>query len=506
MYAFIGFAVMPWVAKLIYDVYGTLEVDTGLRQYRDVYASTAKKNGKSFAFGGMPIYHLDQEDEPDARAVGIATTRKQASEVFDSACQLIHANPRLQSVFEITKSSRTIAHRRKGGRYEVLSADGERNDGVRVSLGLVDELHRFRSPKEEGIHDAVKRGVRGRRQPLFMKISTAGDPTDSRLWLREYQFAKQVLAGTVTAPRYYAMIHEADPERLKADPEYWKSKEARLAANPSHEDFGGFIRDEELVADLNQAIQIPEEQVKYFRYTLNAMSESESKLFKAAEWSACGDTLRTLIDRQCYAGIDLSATSDLTALVLAFPDATDNSIDVLPFFWVPKDRVPGIAKMLGPWGPKFTKWVKDGLIETTDGNVIDKNAILDKLKWAKGLFPVKEIWGDPWNLQPLAADLTEAGFDVMVVEQTFNKLSPATKWLKELILNKKIRHGNHEVLAWNAACTSTRQDLEGNIKPKKIKRNEEAVRIDGIAALVNVLHRLVTLREERSVYETSAVI
>lgn len=496
MFGHLGYKLLPWMAAVIWDVYGTLDVDTGLRQYRDVFVSTAKKQGKSFFLGGMPIYHLDQENEPMARAVGGATTRKQASEIFDSAVALIQANPKLQQKFIITPSSKTIAHRRSGGKYEVLSADGDRNDGCRRSLGLIDEIHRFKSDREIGMLDAVARGGRGRTQPLLFKITTAGDPTDSQVWLREYQYAKQVLAGTIKNPRYYARIYEANPERLKEDPEYWKTKEARLEANPSHEDHGGFVRDEELVEDLNRAVNIPDEQSKYWRFTLNAMAESENKYIKAVQWNACAAPLRTIVDRECYIGVDLSATEDLTAAVAVFPDETDRTYDVMAAFWVPADNVATIARQLGPMGETFQRWVREGKIRTTPGPTVNYGAVEKWIEDARQMFHVKEINPDPWNALDLMNRLIAEGYQVVKVEQRIGNLSPATKGLRTAILEGRIRHGGDEVLAWNVACATTVQDIDSNVKLKKVKRNIEAVRIDGAAALVNAFTRAMVPEEQ----------
>jgi phage terminase large subunit-like protein len=483
----IGFKALPWMVETTRALFGTIEVDTGLRQYRRAHISMAKKNGKSAFCGWLPLYHIDQENETDPRVVGIATTRKQASEVFDSAALLVDSSPLMQRTFEVIKSSKTIRHRSKAGRYEVLSADGDRNDGVRASLWICDELHRFKSSKEEGIRDAVNRATRGRKHPLGIDITTAGDPTESRLWLNEYAYACGVRDGTVKDRRYYVRIHEADPERLKSDPNFWKSKEARLQGNPSHEDHGGYITDEELVADLERAVQIPTEQRKYWRFTLNAQSESESKMFTAADWAACGAETKPLLGRRCYVGVDLSSTTDLTALVAVFPD-DDGVLDILPFVWAPKERVPAIAKMLGPFGTAFQQWVTDGLIETTEGNQVDYRAVENKIAWLASEFDLVEIDYDKWNAADMIQRVMDTGVRCVEISQGV-ALSAAIKELQKRVLARTIRHGNHPVLAWMASCSKAKPDPNENLRLVKAVRNEEAARVDGIAALITALSR-----------------
>src|SRR6185369_13694472 len=137
---------------------------------------------------------------------------------------------------------------------------------------------------------------------LDIQVTTAGAEYESPLWYGEYQFAKQVqvarLAGDRTfAPHYYVAIWEADSKRVQEEPEYWKSKEARIAANPSHEDLGGHLRDASIVAEMDKAIANAAERSKYLRYHLNVpIQTSEDPVINVPQWQACGGgvDLRTL--------------------------------------------------------------------------------------------------------------------------------------------------------------------------------------------------------------------
>ena len=49
--------------------------------------------------------------------------------------------------------------------------------------------------------------------------------------------------------------------------------------------------------------------------------------------------------RDCYAGLDLSSTGDITALVLIFPPRNANEKYILvPYFWVPEETIPQRVK------------------------------------------------------------------------------------------------------------------------------------------------------------------
>jgi phage terminase large subunit-like protein len=152
-------------------------------------------------------------------------------------------------------------------------------------------------------------------------------------------------------------------KRIESDPAYWKSREARVAAKPSHEDNGGFLKDSALVGELEKALAEPSERSKYLRYHLNVpLKAQEDPVIDMAKWQACGGgvDLRAsceydidllvgtwgLAGKLCWAGVDASWTTDLTAVVFVFPPFDDGEIwTLLPFFWMPKDRVHELERV-----------------------------------------------------------------------------------------------------------------------------------------------------------------
>lgn len=480
LYRPIGFALLPWQRKIVRGLFGTVELDGGLRRYRRAYVSVAKKNGKSFLVGGFPLYHLLMENEIRPEAYGAAAAKDQASIVFRAAAELVRRNPILSNRLAVHSSVKRITRKDGGGFYSVISADGDLQDGIEPSLALVDELHRWKTAKAETLYQVLTKGTISRKQPLTIEITTAGEVHDSKLCYREHEFAEQVLAGAVESKRFYPVIYQADQAREKVDPEYWKTREARVAANPSHEDCGGFLKDEAIREELDKAVNVPAERQNYLRYHLNLWVSSESRYIPADAWARCGQLVQQpLIDRECIAGLDLSITTDLTALVLLFPDG--EFVDVLPFFWMPgdvvherqrKDRVP------------YATWVQQGMITVTEGRTVNYDAVKEKLDWARSMFRLSEVAYDPWNAHQFTRELTDDGYMCIEVRQTMNMLSDATKWVLSKVLNGQFRHGNHPVLNWMADCASVKGDGKDNYMLSKPDRGTSGKRIDGISAAV----------------------
>jgi phage terminase large subunit-like protein len=336
LYPPLGYTLMGWQRKVLRDIYGTVSPQDGRRRYRSGYISVAKKNGKSFLIGGLPIYHLLMENERNPQAYGAAAAKDQAGIVFNAAAQLVNANPDLKARLKVLPSTKRILRRDQGGFYAVLSADGDVQDGIEPSLAIRDEVHRWKTLRAETLHDVITKGQISREEPLDIGITTASAEYESQMWWWEYQYAKQVLDGSLRSDSFYAAIWEADSKRIDSDPKYWKSRKARVAANPSHEDLGGFLKDSAIVRELEKALAEPSERSKYLRYHLNVpLKAQEDPVIDMSKWQLCGGgvdlrawrnyDIDRLIEtwalrgRSCWAGVDASWTTDLTAVVFVFP-------------------------------------------------------------------------------------------------------------------------------------------------------------------------------------------
>lgn len=500
LYPPVGYSLMPWSEKVLSDIYGTMNMETGRRRYRRAYISMGKQNGKSFLTGGLPLYHLDCEDEPDPEVCGAAAAKDQAGIVYKATAKLIRANPVLLQKFKLLDSVKRVIRRdNPAACYEVLSADGDVRDGIRPSLLIRDEIHRWKTVKSETLRDVTTKGQISRREPLDIQATTAGAEYESPLWYQEYQFAKLVQKDPEIAPDYYVAIFEADAKRVEEEKGYWESKEARLASNPSHEDHGGHLTDEAIVVELNKAKANASERSKFLRYHLNVPIKTlEEPVIDLVKWQEChgGVDLRKwpeydfellmskwgLVEKPCFAGVDASWTSDLTSVVFTFEPTEDyEGWTVLPFFWVPKERVPQLERITRM---PFSAWVQQGFVTATDGGAIDLRSVMERIRWGREMFDLRKVPYDRMNFRTEAMNLVDEGIECVEVPQNFMALSYATKFLLTTYPEKKLRHGNNPVLNWMAACLSLQYDKKDNCQPAKPERMKSTKRIDGIQALV----------------------
>lgn len=522
LYPPLGLRLIGWQRQVLRDIYGTVNPIDGVRKFRRAYVSTPKKNGKSYLTGGMPLYHLLSDSDRNPQAYGCASAKEQAGLVFEAAKQLVEANPDLRSKLKVIDSKKRIVRRDGAGFYQVLSADGDVQDGISPSLLIRDEIHRWKSAKAETLYDVTTKGQINREEPLDIAITTAGAEYESPLWFGEYEHAKKVLDGAIPAHTLYAAIWEADSAKVKEDPEYWKSKEARIAANPSHEHWGGFLKDSAIVVELEKALAQPDKRATYLRYHLNLpLTATTEPVIDTAQWQACGDPdakdpvdLRKwpemdidylirkwgLIERTCVVGVDASWTTDMTAVVFGFPPEYDGGVwTLLPFFFVPVERVPQIERICRI---PLQSWINQGFVTATAGNAIDLRSVKDRIRWGAQMFDVRELAYDRQNFRTEAMELNDEGIPAFEVPQNFLQLSYPTKFLLGAYVDQRIRHGNHPVLNWHAACMQLQYDRKDNVQPIKPERLKSSKRIDGIQATVTMLNRGIEHNENAPVSYT----
>ncbi len=326
--------------------------------------------------------------------------------------------------------------------------------------------------RDRRLWDALRYGGAARKQPLLLSISTAGFDRRSICW-EQHQYAERCLADPEFDPSFYPLIYAA-PQDCATDGS-WKEERVWRMANPS---LGETITVESFAADAREAERSPTKLNSFLRYRLNVWTTQDNRWFKPETWQLGNQPLRPFDGRPVYAGLDLATTYDLTAMVLVCPDATDGSIDVLPFFWIPEaNAVERINRDKVP----YDAWIRDGHLRTTEGNTTDYTILHRDIVEICQKYGVRQLGVDiRFNAQMLANTLQGEGVDVRGFAQGGRTMTGPARALENLVQGGKVRHANHPVLSWCADNAAVAEDKFGNIYPSKAKSTE---RIDGIVAL-----------------------
>ena len=334
-----------------------------------------------------------------------------------------------------------------------------------------------------------------RMQPLYFLITTAGTDTNS-ICYETHQKAKDILEGRKHDSTFYPVIYGAEESDDWTDPKVWKK------ANPSLDITVGI---DKVKAACESAKQNPAEENSFRQLRLNQWVKQAIRWMPMDKWDACSFKVdeKSLIGRVCYGGLDLSSTTDITAFVLVFPplDEEDKFV-VLPYFWLPEETLDLRVKRDHV---NYDVWARQGLIQTTEGNVVHYGYIEKFIEELGEKYNIREIAFDRWGAVQMVQNLEGMGFTVVPFGQGFKDMSPPTKELMKLTLEQKIAHSGHPVLRWNMDNIFIRTDPAGNIKADKEKSTEK---IDGAIATIMALDRAIRCGNDNgaSVYDDRGIL
>ena len=476
------FELLDWQEQIIRDIFGILKPN-GYRQFNTAYIEIPKKMGKSELAAAVALLLTCGDFEERAEVYGCAADRQQASIVFEVAADMVRMCPALSKRVKILTAAKRIVYIPTNSFYQVLSAEAYSKHGFNIHGVVFDELHT--QPNRKLFDDMTKGSGDARMQPLYFLITTAGTDTKS-ICYETHQKAKDIIEGRKIDPTFYPVIYGADENDDWTDPKVWKK------ANPS---LGITVGIDKVRAACESAKQNPAEENAFRQLRLNQWVKQAVRWMPLEKWDRCAFAVNEdeLEGRVCYGGLDLSSTTDITALVLVFPPTDDDDrYIVLPYFWIPEDCME--QRVRRDHVP-YDIWERQGLMQTTEGNVIHYGYIEKFIERLGERFNIREIAFDRWGAVQMVQNLEGMGFTVVPFGQGFKDMSPPTKELMNLVLGEKIAHGGHAVLRWMMDNIFIKTDPAGNIKPDKEKSTEK---IDGAVATIMALDRAIRCGNDTS--------
>ncbi|HEM4149788.1 TPA: terminase large subunit [Streptococcus suis] len=485
------FDLLPWQEQIVRDLFGIVKED-GNRQFLTAYIEIPKKNGKSELAAAIALYLLYADNEASAEVYGAACDRNQASIVFDVAKQMVQMSRPLEKRSKIMGATKRIVNYSNAGFYQVLSAETGTKHGLNVSGLVFDEIH---AQPNRHLYDVLTKGSGdAREQPLFFIITTAGTDRNS-ICYELHTKALDILNGRKKDTSFYPVVYGLSDEDDWNDEANWRR------ANPS---LGHTIGIDRVREAYQQALDNPAEENVFKQLRLNMWTSSSVAWIPEHVYAKGNDPIQyeSLKGRSCYAGLDLSSTSDITAFVLVFPPRfEEENYIVLPFFWLPEDTLELRCRRDHVL---YDVWERQGYIKTTEGNVVHYGFIEKFIEELSEIYHIKEIAYDRWNATQMVQNLEGIGLTMVPFGQGYKDMSPPSKELYKLMMEGKIQHGGHPVLKWMGQNVVMRQDPAGNIKPDKEKSVEK---IDGIVAFIMGLDRCIRHQTDGgSVYDERGIL
>jgi len=478
------FVLLDWQHKVLWDVYGTVENDR--RQYRYAYLEIPKKNGKSTLIAAIALYHLVC-DPKGGQIFCCASDRQQAEIIYKAACGMREQNPDLEEILKLTDSKKEIKNTITGTTFKVLSAEAYTKHGLNPTVVIFDELH---AQPNRNLWDVMTFGAgAARKEPLWWVITTAGDDPDRHsIGWEIHDKAKRIMDGESDNQAWYVKIYGAPEDANIFEESTW------YAANPS---LGSAISIESVRQEATDA-RDSEGAEKLFRWlrlnqwvSLKRVGWLPLTLWDTTEgkWNPA-----ELIGKRCYAGLDLSSTTDLTALKLLFPpqDGLEGWREISEA-WIPEDSM---KERVARDGVPYDRWVKSKHLHVTPGNVVDYEFVEARILAFNQQYDLQMLGTDQWNARMLAQRLEKSGVKLYEVPQDIRNLSPAMKEQERLMKTGMYTHEHNPVARWCFGNTNIAIDGNGNIKPMKNKSVERIdIAVAGVIAMAVAIQMGATMEK-----------
>lgn len=514
-----AFDLAPWQSELVIrPLFGWKRATDGLRRFRKVYIEVPKKNGKTQLCAGLALLLLYCDQEPGAEVYCCAADKDNARLVFDEAKAMVEDCDLLQEQAEVLATAIVLPHSRSA--LKVISADARTKHGPNIHGLIIDELH---AQPDRELYDTLTKGVAARRQPVIAMITTAGNDLES-ICYEEHEYAEKVIAGAVVDDSYLPVVFGTPPDADWRDPAVW----ARV--NPG---LGVTVKADYLESECAAATAEPRKLNAFKRLHLNIWTQQHRAWLQIDQWDRGRVEALPVGNREkrlAFAGLDLSSKLDLTACVILVrhelpaaeeivvdlgpmetPAPTDAPprkrlninyrVELVPFFWLPAETLA--ARVKDDRIP-YDVWRDAGFLRVTEGSVVDYDQVFEEL--VEQILPqwgVAEIAYDPWNALQMALNLQSKGFTLTEVPQNFKHLSEPSKLFEALVTAGRVTHYGNAVMRRCVENVAIQEDRGENIRPVKPSKKK---RIDGVAAAINALARLMVAKPpKRSRYASGPV-
>lgn len=467
------FILLPWQCFIVSSIFGWKTLD-GYRRFRMVYIESGKGSGKSPLAAGIGLYCLMADNEPRAEVYAAATKKDQAMILFRDAVAMIDQSPALSERIRKSGTGQNVwnlAYLQKGAFFRPISSDNGQS-GPRPHCVLIDEIHEHKSNE---VVEMMRAGTKGRTQAIILMITNSGHNKTSVCY-EYHEYGRKVAEQTLTDDAFFSFICSLDEgDDPLTDESCWPK------ANPS---LGHTFTHKYLREQVTQAKGMPTKESIVRRLNFCQWVEADNPWLAADIWMANEQdfNIEEFVGEECYGGLDLSGTRDLTALSIYFPKYKTAFTE----FWTPQETLLDRSK--SDHVP-YDVWVKQGHLFATPGRVVDYDYVAKRLGELKAKFNIIRLAFDPYRIKYFQKSLDNESIDIEMTPhgQGFFKSQESGLWMPHSIelLEKDITENNITIkfnpcLRWNAASAVLESDNKEN---KVFAKKKSSGRIDGVVSL-----------------------
>lgn len=459
------FTLEPWQEWIVASIYGFYVREDGSRLTQTVYIEVARKNGKTALAAGIGLNALINDDEAGAEVYFAANSKEQvkisAWPLCSNFAKKFDPKNRYLQVFRDT-----ITFEKTSSWLKVLAADSTKLDGPNPSTFVLDEYH---AAKNNSLKAVLESGQGTRDNPLEVIITTAGfDKLGPCYELRTT--GSEILKGLKEDDSFFVAIYSLDEQ------DDWKDESVWVKSNPNIE---VTVKPSYIRKEIRKAINTPSDEVNVKTKTLNMWCDAETVWIPEHYILNSSKEIRLddFAGMDCYMGIDLSSTSDLTCAAFMFP--TEDK-----YYFKVKYYLPEMALQERRFKELYGEWRRQGLITITPGNVTDYDYILNDIMDIRDKVYIQKIAYDTWNATQFTINAEEKGLPMEPFSQVLGNFNRPTKEMERLLLSGKAFIDNNVINRHCFRNVVMSRDRNGNTKPSK---QFEEKKIDGVIGMLEAL-------------------
>ncbi len=448
--------------------------DTEKRRYETGILEICRKNGKTFLVG--VIFLILFLTEPKySKFYSVAPDGSLSREIQTQIREIIGSSPALQGKFKIRRDD--ILCYINNNDYFPLAFSTSRLDGKLPNAFVADEVGALSTiyPIE-----AMQSGQLNIKNKLGCIISTKY-PTIDNPFEDIIDKAKKILDGIVEDDTVFSLLYEPDSTK------HWETDNSILEqSNPLALEIPDIMAD--LYKKRQNAIIMKSARENFLTKHCNIIYQGiGTEVYVAVEdvMQCRSDAPIDWTGRTVYLGVDLSETTDNTAVAMAA--LGDDGLTVLAqvMCFVPADRVDEKSRTEKV---DYHQFIQDGFVIPCGDRVIDYSVVEDYVFQIENKFGCKiaYIGFDRYNALS-SAQKWDKIYPAVEVKQHSSVLHPASKLLKEKILKQEFCYEPNRLLEINFQNARCQFDTNKNMYVTKRRSHGK---VDMVVALINAVHLL----------------
>lgn len=465
-----------WQKFIVCQIYGWLD-KAGNRRFRKAFIEVGRKNAKSQLLAGILLYEISYisykyNELMETYTAGIK--KAQSKLIFDECGLMLRGSP-LKPMFNITKIS--ITHKKTGSFILPLAQeDGKTGDGTNPNTTCLDEYHLHKTSDFYDMHDT---GAKARRNPLLLIITTAGFDLNRPCYNQEYRYTSEILDPNIDIDNdiYFVDILEMDAEDELTIENISKANPILCSYKVG---IDGILESWEI------AKAIPEKMTAFLTKTCNKWLQAKNKgymdmeKFKNCEVKTID--LDIIKNQQVYVGFDMSAKIDLTSVSFVIPIMVEN---VPKYYCFSHSFIPSREKLMERKSvdkAPYDTWERQGYLTVTNSPIVDQEQVINFVEnfCAEKNINIKTLCFDPANASKLMMDLSNRGYEVVEVYQSYKSLNESTCGFREQVFCENIIYEHNPLLNFSIANAIVVEN-NGLIK---IDKDSTTKRIDPVDAML----------------------